>query len=404
MNGLGERKLDLINKMCILRNGDVPVPVVILRGRSENVDFVLRYEQSFLGTYYNEPKGDKPKRGTVNFVRWCDTKPLDSWFQNPHELIDVNKIACIDWNEFINRLGLVGVTKEAFQDYTPEMVHALKEREDKIVATVLYSHYECCDDNNVTDDDLKLILKLVTDSKTKEVPKSVKPMGNVASPKDSVRKGRGEIKTDKETKSNEALVGSESVPSVATESDSMQKLLDAAISKQKEMEEKEQSEASKEENEEEVSDIPVPKTKAEKKPLKNAKETLTVEEEQKNEVLLSDLRDLYKNTIRYLNETCNSQYKIIVNKMQDAVDKNIYKQSFTKMYFDISDDTSTELYKALYDVDIATQKFHKSVTHQVKHLGCFNCGTEWDEDITFLEKGPHTVRCPKCFNDYPFEK
>jgi signal recognition particle GTPase len=150
--------------------------------------------------------------------------------------------------------------------------------------------------------------------------------------------------------------------------------------------------------------IPKPKEVKKKKSSFVVKEEVSSEEEKKNNELLQELRILYKSTIQYMTEMCNSQYRIIINKMQEAVDTNVFKQQFTKMYLDLSDDTSSELYKKLYEVDINTQKFHKEIVHQIKHLGCFNCGTEWDEDITFLEKGPHMVRCPKCYNSYPFEK
>ena len=63
---------------------------------------------------------------------------------------------------------------------------------------------------------------------------------------------------------------------------------------------------------------------------------------------------------------------------------------------DISNDYTTELYNNLYELDQMVQDFHKSVVRKKLHLGCPNCGSEWDEDLTFLTPGIHEVSCPKC--------
>jgi len=433
------QKLDVINKMALLRNGNVPVPVVVLKGHKTNVEFVAKKESQILGSYFNVMKKMADfKSGVVNFVPSDIERGNVDWLDCNHEVIDVDALSIFDWNEFFAKLGLDGVSEDMFSDYTPDMKDALASIEDQVVMDVLYDHYERCDDNTITDQDIRIITGMVHDrlqlsssqnlksemrankqfkpqdnqervAKSSELDKAKKEMrrnrqevlqgtlkGDIAPLKDSVKDSRGKVTNDKENMSNEALIGSGDKVPVVEEKDvphnepAAEPVIEAAVETLNDGD----------------SDAIIPKPKEQSKPKPNlvAKAELTAEEEAKNAELLEGLRTKYKDAIRYMNETCNAQYRIIVNSMQDAVDKDVYKQQYTKMYLNVSDDTGTELYRKLYDVDIATQQFHKDVVHQVKHIGCFNCGKNWDEDITFLSHGPHTVRCPHCYADYPFEK
>lgn len=381
---VGNKKLDLINKMAILRKGHVPVPIVVLKGHKKNVETVAKKEKDILKDYFTVLKeGSEVKPGAINFVP-CDVEVSNiSWLKERYEEIDVDSISTFDWNEFLNKLGLTGVSADTFKDFSEKMLENLAQNEDQIITDVLYAHYTYRDNNEFTTKDYQKIRRMCQMNATSEPDVPVTP----------------------NKQENSFVENKQENPFVETDSDVKDSINENVpnLESTNETQNVKEPEDPKEVNEDEDI-IPKPKEQQQKKSNLIVKEELTEEEDANNKRLLEDLRNLYKTTIVYINETCNSQYRGILNKMQEAVDKNIYKQQFTKMYLDISEDTSSELYRRLYDVDIATQKFHKSVVHQIRHLGCFNCGTNWDEDITFLAKGPHKVHCPKCFNDYPFEK
>ncbi len=377
---VGNKKLDLINKMAILRKGHVPVPIVVLKGHKKNVEIIAKKEKDILKDYFTVLKeGSEVKPGAINFVP-CDVEASNiSWLKGRYEEIDVDSISMFDWNEFLNKLGLTGASADMFKDFSNKMLENLAQNEDQIITDALYSHYTYRDHNEITTNDIKNIRRMCQSNTTSK-----------SDTKAPANQENSFVETD-----TDVNITDMNKSSVDEETSNLESTNDVQDVKE--------PEEPKETNEDEDV-IPKPKEQQQKKSNLIVKEELTEEEEKNNKRLLEDLRTLYKTTIIYINETCNSQYRGILNKMQEAVDKNIYKQQFTKMYLDISEDTSSELYRRLYEVDIATQKFHKSIVHQIKHLGCFNCGTNWDEDITFLAKGPHSVHCPKCFNNYPFEK
>lgn len=136
----------------------------------------------------------------------------------------------------------------------------------------------------------------------------------------------------------------------------------------------------------------------------NVKEKITKAEDEKNKKLLAELTSIYEETMQFIDDTCNSQFRIIRNRMEEALKNKKFRQIYTTMYLDISDDNSTELYKKLYDLDCATAKFYKELTSQVVEMGCAFCGKSWREDITFMEPGPHHIECPHCAAERGFEK
>ena len=70
----------------------------------------------------------------------------------------------------------------------------------------------------------------------------------------------------------------------------------------------------------------------------------------------------------------------------------------------MSNDVTTDIYAALYELDEKTKEFHEGLIHQSITLGCPLCGKDWEEDITFLKKGIHYVECPNCYCERGFEK
>ena len=101
-----------------------------------------------------------------------------------------------------------------------------------------------------------------------------------------------------------------------------------------------------------------------KKPTYTVKERLSEKEDSRNKDLLEDLRSKYEECIAFIRDMCNSQYRIILNMMEDAYNQNIYKVQFCPMYLEISEDRKTSLYHKLYEVDVATVEFQKEVVHR----------------------------------------
>ena len=166
------------------------------------------------------------------------------------------------------------------------------------------------------------------------------------------------------------------------------------VSKQKKAEAKEA---------EDTGFVPKPVEKKEKK-VGTTKEIITIAEDEKNHKLLDEMTKIYQETMDFIDETCNTQFRIIRNKMEEALKNKKFRQQYCPMYLDITDDISTELYKRLYNLDLTTSKFYKELTSQVVEMGCAFCGKSWKEDITFMEPGPHFIQCPHCTNERPYEK
>ena len=63
------KKLDLINKMALLRNGNIPIPVVFLTGEKEKVLYVVDKEKEILNNYFYEFTDiTSIKANKVNFI------------------------------------------------------------------------------------------------------------------------------------------------------------------------------------------------------------------------------------------------------------------------------------------------------------------------------------------------
>lgn len=134
------------------------------------------------------------------------------------------------------------------------------------------------------------------------------------------------------------------------------------------------------------------------------KESLTDEEIEANNDLLQQIKQVYAETIKFIEDTCNASYRIILNKMQESLDTLKFDKQFCVIYMELSNDYSTELYKRLYQLDKVTEAFNEKVVHLVVNLGCPYCRNTWDEDITFAPSGPQFIRCPSCYTERPFEK
>lgn len=149
--------------------------------------------------------------------------------------------------------------------------------------------------------------------------------------------------------------------------------------------------------------VPEPKKITVNRP-KNCKDVLTEEENIRNKELLNDIQVKYTEMVEFIESLCNPQWGTILNHMKDCKKNNLFNKQWCKMYLEVSDDVSTPLYAKLYELDNQTLQYNNEVVHQIKNLGCFNCGGTWEEDITFLEKGAHYIKCPHCGQNRGFEK
>ena len=127
-----------------------------------------------------------------------------------------------------------------------------------------------------------------------------------------------------------------------------------------------------------------------------AKDSLSEEENERNWALLHQLIDKHNQCIKIIDDSYNTGFYPIKSTLQECVNKKVFNRQYCRIYMDISNDYTTELYNNLYELDQMVQDFHKSVVRKKLHLGCPNCGSEWDEDLTFLTPGIHEVSCPKC--------
>ena len=162
------------------------------------------------------------------------------------------------------------------------------------------------------------------------------------------------------------------------------------------------SEPKEEESDDDTPSVPAP-VKV-KKISFQSKEVLTEEDKKQNAELLHKIRSQYEQALQFVTDLHSPQFTLFINLFREALDNNKYTKQWCPMYLEISDDLTTELYAKLYELDQVTAEFNKKLIHQVLHIGCPFCVTEWNEDITFVDKGLHYTRCPNCNSERPFMK
>lgn len=128
----------------------------------------------------------------------------------------------------------------------------------------------------------------------------------------------------------------------------------------------------------------------------NSNETLTSEEIAENEELLKMIRTAYEECKTVIEGSCNSLFIPIKNKIKAALETNNFSSQLSLMYLEVCQDTSSAVYKKVYETDKITEKFNNGVHRQTLKMGCPGCGHQWYEDITFLDNGIHEIHCPKC--------
>lgn len=438
MTKTGIERLDSLNNMLLLRNGNVPFDVVFLVGSVKDIDKVIQLEEQLVGLYVKE--NVLSEMPGVYFTDFKSAKSLLSEHKFKSINIDVTGFApSFDYETFISDLGFDNLTDEMLDNVLSDELKAeIKLNKDNVVLETLMYHFNHHDDNKFHEDDFDWFLdkqktqkelmdedvnKIQVENKkeehakplfednsknTKEVPEKKehsKPLFERKIPEKKNTSAK-EIKNEHKEKQNvddnilddvyESKEVEEKKPVHGNGASIFASYRNAPVKKQ-------EIKVSEEEVEEDA--LLKPEEVVEKKKTSYiTKDKLSDEEREMNSMLLEELRKVYTEAIRFIEESCNSQYRIILNKMQDALKNNIYKTQFCTLYLEMSDDRRTPLYHKLYEVDMATINFQKKVVHQIINMGCPFCGHTWDEEITFLESGPHFVKCPNCFSERGFEK
>lgn len=150
--------------------------------------------------------------------------------------------------------------------------------------------------------------------------------------------------------------------------------------------------------------IPIPSQKSSDNDNANCKSELTEEEKKRNEALLSALEDHYYKVSAMIKGSKDNRFANLAQRIDSAVKNKSFNTQWCPIYLDVSDDISTELYAALYELDKETLDFNNQIVRQKMHLECLFCGNEWEEDVTFRPSGIFFAECPKCAGTRPIEK
>lgn len=145
-----------------------------------------------------------------------------------------------------------------------------------------------------------------------------------------------------------------------------------------------------------ASPVPKEETKENATPKRDEYKELSMEEKEFNEILVSEMKVLYEEVIKLVDDTHNSLLLPVKNKCIESLKTNLFKPVLCSLYLNASDDLSSPLYKKLYDTDIKAENYESTLNHYKIRLGCPICGNEWDEELTFKNKGLNTIFCPKC--------
>jgi len=401
-------KLATFNKVYTLRGGRGLVQNIVLIGTDEDIELCAAQEAKFFADagmmlsdvvcrdktdrtspqvyLLNNDKDLERNIGSLYFFKECDAKD-----KNEFDITGISKNDRFDFSEFINTLDFKELTQDMLYDFgiAAALEASIKETSlEQTVNNVLMAHYEEFDDNVCR---IEVDFAWLNKGSIKNEPtitESIVSEPEKMEPEIIKEDTKHIIMSD--TKINE--------PTINSEQHKVQ-----AESEKKAETQQHKNETEKAVEEQNQNPVPAPVSKKQDSDF-IVKTTLSADEDKKNRELLEVIRKQYKDTIDFIEKTCNSQWSIIKNRMQDELSSNQFKVQWCPAYLEISSDNSTELYRRLYELDIATKEFHKSVVHQVIHMGCAFCAHEWNEDVTFLSPGPHFIECPECYMERGFEK
>lgn len=384
------KELATINRLAEVRRMSLPIRTIVLKGTKDEVSYVIEQEKAlFPGKIvFNDMSlnGNVPRADAIYFY----DKTVDNI---PVKYLEVDITGICKGNivkRFINDLQLKNaeIIERLFD---LDALAALLEMDyEGVLMKVLMNNMENSVNGTFSINDLK-----------DESPLKA----NLVLAKDPSEKDEGNKKDNDSTPSTETSI--EKVPSQVRAS-----IAGMKIPGRKTPEKQEQKEAlNNNENHPEESTpaeeediVPKPTVKKETHVGGKMKAELTEEEKQNNEKLLQDLQKKYRNVSTFIKDSKDNRFKAIAKQMDDAVATNVYKTQWCPLYLEVSDDTSSDIYAELYNLDIKTLEFNKKVVRQSVHLGCAFCGNEWDEDVTFKPTGVFFTECPECRTERPFEK
>lgn len=374
-------KLNVFNDIYIKRNGIGLVHDIELKGSKEDIEAFIEYETDLLfkaGIILNKKAvTDKKDMSSPQLYLLRDMNGLRKKQDNLYfyygncadsnkNIFDVTGFAESPVEEIINLIHLEGLKEEdLLKWHSKEEFHTMfgDGSYKKFVNDLLIKHYEKYNDDVFHPEELNSF------KERKEEPKEEE----------------GKKLSEEEPKQMEDKKPSEEEP---------------------EGKEEKIPDMQKESNENGQDIIPKPEKKKESATFcyPKEKEVLSSDEIEENKTLLEGLTKKYKEVIDYVTKLHSSQWITLCEDLKNAVKNKSFAKQWCPMYLSISDDVSTELYARLYQLDEDTKKFHETITHQIVTLGCFSCGKDWKEDITFLEKGPLFFECPHCYCERGYEK
>ena len=387
--------VDSFNTMLKQRNGRLPVDVVVLTGVSEGEarQFVAK-QRSFYETFgiksvfMNEITniGDLSEEGCLYFT-------LNTLGSIPHMNLFVEKDTTLCIKRFIKELGLYGLTEDIINalDRKDELIKMLTTDKgfNEAIINTLEEHYNSSVAMGPKD---RLQSEGVYVSGDIEKWLNKRETTNIVSqsePQPEPVEERVTVTPVIETPRVEEVASETQIPANKPVDTPVPSGADSSVTAEAHAEDKPAtSEPAKTE--------PTEPTHEEFHDGDEHPDPLTDEEKAENVTLLNKLREAYEDCKNAVEDSCNSLFVPIKNVIKDSLEKNVFASQLCVMYLEVSQDTSTILYKKLYNTDKLTEEFNNNIHRQTLKMGCPGCGHQWYEDITFLENGVHEIRCPKC--------
>ena len=389
------KQMNVLNKAFIVNGGGL-IPLIQLKGSKQDIKEFLIDEEILLNN-----NGLK----LLYEEEYTEANELDDglYFFNNCDITSKNEIDVTGYHDagikyILDNIRLDGITKDALDSLNIYSV-------ELFVNNTLLTHYGNSDDNKFTLADLGWI-KDYEPREMSNTPATVKEESSTED-KEPVKEVE-DVSKNEEFVSEEAELEPEPLETEQNEEDSEQESQPEVQEEPKEEpKENKKSESKKEKKSKKSKNnapVPVAQEVNVDEIVNSTTDDLAAEEIAQNDKLLKEIRKTYQDTIDFISELRLSQWQPIKNKLEQALKENKFKDQLCVVYLDITDDVSTQLYAKLYELDELTANFNEEFIHQIKHFRCYSCSKEWDEDITFLEDGPHYISCPNCGAQRGFEK
>lgn len=380
------KQMNILNKTFII-NGRGLIPLIKLIGSDQDIKEFLIDEEILLKNngfdilFENNYNEDHEIENGLYFFTDC-------------EITSVNTIDITGYHEagidyILNNIDLKGISKDDIDSldiYSVEL----------FVNNTLLTHYSHSENDTFSKEDLNWY-----DGSKHDIPIKEKTQKEDNIKESDKSDSEEEIKENTEPKDN---VEDDN----AKENDKKVKEQKQEVKETENKEEQKKPEKKEKPQKEKKNNNPAPKPEVEEDYDdgfdNNVSEELTEKEIGQNKILLDGIRNEYQKMIDFIDNQRLSQWTPIKRKLENALKNNRFRDQLCVLYLDISDDVSTELYAKLYELDELTADFNKDFIHQIKNFRCYSCGQEWEEEITFLEKGPHLIPCPNCGAERGFEK